>query len=87
MAPPIVVLAAGLSTRYGKLKQLDPLGPDGESIMDYNVFDAVRAGFGRVIYVVRPTIEDAIRRHVAELTGGTVEVEYVHQNLDDLPDG
>lgn len=87
MSTPIVVLAAGLSTRYGRLKQLDPLGPGGESIMDYNVFDAVRAGFDRVIFVVREEIEEAIRLHVEKLTGGSVEVEYARQELDDLPPG
>ena len=56
MSVPLVVLAGGLSTRYGRLKQLDPLGPDGEAIMDYNVYDAARAGFDRMIFVVRPEI-------------------------------
>lgn len=84
---PMVVLAAGLSTRYGQLKQLDPLGPDGESIMDYNVFDAVRAGFGRIIYVVRAEIADSIREHVSQVVGVSVPIDFVHQTLQDLPDG
>ena len=84
---PLVVLAAGLSTRYGSLKQLDPLGPGGEAIMDYNIFDAARAGFSQVIFVVRPEIEDAVRDHVAEVVGGHIPVRFVHQRLDDLPEG
>jgi hypothetical protein len=82
-----VVLAAGLSTRYGRLKQLDPMGPDGEAIMDYNVFDAARAGFHRVIFIVREEIEDEIRRHVAAVVGDAIDVAYVRQALDALPDG
>ena len=87
MTLPLVVLAAGLSTRYGSLKQLDPLGPSGEAIMDYNIFDAVRAGFSRVIFVVRPEIEEAVRDHVAEVVGSNVSVHFVHQGLDELPEG
>lgn len=83
---PLVVLAAGMSTRYGRLKQVDPLGPSGESIMDYNVFDAVRAGCSRVVFVVRPEIEDVVREHVARVVGDAVEVAYVNQTLDGLPD-
>ena len=87
MTLPLVVLAAGLSTRYGSLKQLDPLGPGGEAIMDYNIFDAARAGFSRMIFVVRPEIEDAVRDHVAGIVGGHVPVHFVHQGLDELPEG
>jgi MobA-like NTP transferase protein len=84
---PLVILAAGLSTRYGRLKQLDPLGPNGETIVDYNVFDAVRAGFDRVIMITRPEIEEALREHADSMYGGTLEVSYVHQTLDQLPEG
>ncbi len=83
----LVVLAAGLSTRYGRLKQVDPLGPDGESIMDYNTFDAVRSGFTRMVYVVRPEIEDTIRDHVASVVGDAVDVSFVRQTMDQVPDG
>lgn len=83
----LVVLAGGLSTRYGSLKQLDPLGPSGEAIMDYNVFDAARAGFSRIIFVVRPEIEAAVRDHVAEVVGDNLPVHFVYQSLDDLPEG
>ncbi|MGY8779254.1 MAG: nucleotidyltransferase [Longimicrobiales bacterium] len=85
--PPLVVLAAGLSTRYGRLKQLAPLGPGGEAIMDFNVLDAARAGFGSVTYVVRPGILDDVRNHVEAMIGGTFPTHYVCQELDALPDG
>ena len=87
MTLPLVILAGGLSTRYGRLKQLDPLGPSGESIMDYNVFDAARAGFDEVIFVVRREIEQDIRDHVAAIVGDAVPMEFVHQGLEDVPDG
>jgi len=83
--PALVVLAAGLSTRYGRLKQIDPLGPSGEAIMDYNVFDAVRAGFSRVVFVVRPEIEATVREHVQRIVGDRVPVEFACQTLDRIP--
>jgi len=82
-----VVLAAGLSTRYGRLKQLDPLGPHGEAIMDFNVFDAARAGFDSVTYVVRREILDDVRTHVERVIGGTFPTHFVCQELDQLPEG
>jgi hypothetical protein len=87
VSPPLVVLAAGLSTRYGRLKQLDPLGPGGEAIMDFNVLDAMRAGFRSVTYVVRPEIEDAVRAHVERIIGSTFPTRFVCQDLSDLPTG
>jgi len=82
-----VVLAAGLSTRYGRLKQLDGLGPGGETIMDFNVLDAARAGFTSVTYVVRREILDDVRAHVDSMIGGTFPVRFVCQELDQLPPG
>ena len=87
MSLPLVVLAAGFSTRYGRLKQLDPLGPDGEAIMDYNIFDAARAGFDRIIVVTRSEIENDIRAHLSAMVGEALPIEYVHQTLDKLPEG
>lgn len=84
---PLVVLAAGLSTRYGRLKQVDPLGPEGESIIDYNTFDAARAGFTRAVFVVRPEIEETIRRHVRGVVGDRFPVSFVHQTIDQVPEG
>ena len=77
MTLPLVVLAAGLSTRYGGLKQLDPLGPDGEAIMDYNIYDAAQAGFNRIIMVTRSEIEDEIRDHLSKIVGGALPIDYV----------
>ncbi len=87
MSLPLVVLAAGLSTRYGGLKQLDPLGPDGEAIMDYNIYDAARAGFSRIIMVTRSEIEDDIRAHLSAIVEGALPIDYVQQSLDQLPEG
>jgi hypothetical protein len=82
-APTLVVLAAGLSTRYGRLKQVDPMGPAGESIMDYNVYDAARAGFSRVVFVIRPEIEEIVRGHVARVVGDSLPVDFVYQTQQD----
>jgi hypothetical protein len=84
---PLVVLAAGLSTRYGRLKQLERLGPSGEAIMDYNVFDARRAGFDEVIYVVRSEILEAVREHVTSVLGDSMHARFVIQDLGSLPAG
>ena len=81
------MLAAGMSTRYGRLKQLDGLGPGGEAIMDFNVYDAARAGFSSVTYVVREQILDDVRAHVDRVLGGTIRTEFVCQEIDHLPDG
>ena len=77
MSLPLVVLAAGLSTRYGGLKQLDPLGPDGEAIMDYNIYDAAQAGLNRIIMVTRSEIEDEIRAHLSKIVCGALPIDYV----------
>jgi hypothetical protein len=76
-----------MSTRYGRLKQLDGLGPGGEAIMDFNVYDAARAGFGSVTYVVRHGIQEEVRAHVDRVLGGTIETNFVTQEIDHLPDG
>ena len=87
MAPTLLVLAAGLGSRYGGLKQLDPVGPAGETILDYAVFDAVRAGFGRVVFVIRRDFEGAFRTQVLAKYAGRVAVNFVFQSLDALPAG
>lgn len=86
MSFPLVILAAGLSSRYGHLKQLDPLGPSGESIMAYNMYDAARAGFDRFIIVTRPEIEMQIREHISAIIGNRFPVDYVYQTLDNIPE-
>ena len=83
----LVVLAAGISSRYGKLKQLDPIGPSGEALMDYGVFDSIRAGFSKVIFVTRREIEHLMREHIEPRFGDRVNVAFVNQSLQDIPKG
>ncbi len=87
MKPTLVILAAGMGSRYGGLKQVDPVGPSGETIMDYSVYDAVRAGFGRVVFVIRREFEEAFRATVGAKYVGVAEVGYAFQSIDDLPLG
>jgi dTDP-glucose pyrophosphorylase len=82
-----VVLAAGLGSRYGGLKQLDPLGPGGATLMDYSVFDAWRAGFARVVFVIRPEMEIAVRETIGNRYRAHLEVATAHQRLDRVPAG
>jgi len=83
----LLVLAAGMGSRYGGLKQLDGLGPSGETMMDYSVFDALRAGFDRVVFVIRRDFEEEFRRHVGSRYEDRVRIGYAYQALDDLPGG
>jgi NDP-sugar pyrophosphorylase family protein len=83
----LVVLAAGMGSRYGGLKQIDPMGPSGETVLDYTVHDAVRAGFGRVLFIIRRDFADAFRASVGGRFEGKIEVDYAFQQLDMLPDG
>ncbi|MGV3639115.1 MAG: NTP transferase domain-containing protein [Adhaeribacter sp.] len=87
LRPALVVLAAGMATRYGRLKQLDPFGPQGETILEYALYDAIRAGFGKVVFVVRQSIEKEFREALADKLAGRIEVAYVCQELDSLPAG
>jgi NDP-sugar pyrophosphorylase family protein len=83
--PTLVVLAAGMGSRYGGLKQVDPVGPSGEAILDYSVFDAVRGGFGKVVFVIRKDFEQEFKEKVGAKYEGHVPVEYVYQDINDLP--
>jgi len=85
MIPTVVLLAAGMSTRYGRLKQLEPVGPGGEALLDFAVFDARRAGFSRVLLIIREELEDIFRAHVEERWPKELEVVFHHQKIDDLP--
>ncbi len=87
MKPTLLVLAAGMGSRYGKLKQLDGVGPSGETIMDYSIFDAVRAGFGKVVFVIRHDFEEDFRQKVLAKYQHVIDVELVFQSLDALPAG
>ena len=87
MKPTLFVLAAGMGSRYGGLKQLDTLGPSGETIMDYSVYDAIRGGFGKIVFVIRKDFEDDFRKLVLSKYQGHVSTEVVFQAITDLPDG
>ena len=87
MKPTLFVLAAGMGSRYGGLKQLDGLGPNGETIMDYSVFDAARAGFGKIVFVIRHTFEEDFRTKIASKYQGVLPVEIVFQETSYLPEG
>ena len=83
----LLVLAAGMGSRYGGLKQLDPVGPSGEVVLDYSVHDALEAGFQRVVFVIRREFEDEFRRTVVARYEKDVDVDLVYQDLNDLPEG
>ena len=86
--PALLVLAAGMGSRYGSLKQMDGVGPNREAIIDYSVYDAIRAGFGKVVFVIRHSFADEFREvFSADRFGGRIAVEYVFQELDSLPEG
>ncbi|MGK0456063.1 MAG: NDP-sugar pyrophosphorylase family protein [Zhongshania aliphaticivorans] len=83
----LLVLAAGMGSRYGGLKQLDPMGPNGETVLDYSVYDAIRAGFDKVVFVIRREFEDAFKSGIGTKFERKIEVSYAFQDLEDLPDG
>ena len=86
--PTLLVLAAGMGSRYGSLKQMDGVGPNNEAIIDYSIYDAIRAGFGKVVFVIRHSFADAFTAIFnKERFGGKIEVEVVYQELDYLPEG
>ena len=85
MKPTLLVLAAGMGSRYGGLKQIDPVGPNGEIILDYSIFDAIRGGFGKVVFVIRKDIEQEFRSLVSARWEDKIQVEYAFQQLDALP--
>ena len=87
MKPTLFILAAGMGSRYGGLKQLDGLGPNGETIMDYSVFDAIRGGFGKIVFVIRKSFEADFREKVLSKYENHIPVEVVFQDINDLPAG
>ena len=82
MKPTLLILAAGMGSRYGGLKQLDGLGPSDETIIDYSVYDAARAGFGKVVFVIRESFADEFKSNISDKYKGLIEVEHVFQELD-----
>src|ERR1700677_1431671 len=87
MAPTLLVLAAGMGSRYGGLKQIDPVGPSGETMLDYAVYDAIRAGFGRVVFLIRMEFEDAFQNAVVAKYAGRISAEFVFQSVAEVPGG
>lgn len=87
MKPALVILAAGIGSRYGGLKQLDKVGPGGATLMDYTIFDALKVGISRIVMVIRRENENEIRQHIDDGAGRRVDVTYVYQNLYALPRG
>ncbi len=87
MKPTLLVLAAGMGSRYGGLKQLDQVGPSGETIIDYSIFDAIRAGFGKVVFIIRRDIEEAFKTALGSRYEGKIAVDYAFQQIDALPKG
>ena len=85
--PTLLILAAGMGSRYGGLKQMDPVGPAGEIVLDYSIFDALRAGFGRVVFVIRRELEAAFRAQVSAKWESRISCHYAFQELNDLPPG
>jgi len=87
MNPSLLILAAGIGSRYGGLKQLDSIGPHGETILDYSIYDAVRSGFGKVIFVIKESIEQDFREEVIDRLKPVIDVDFVHQEIWKIPEG
>ena len=87
MKPTLLILAAGMGSRYGGLKQVDAIGPNGEAIIEYSIFDAIRAGFGKVVFVIRKDIEDAFKEKFANKFDDKIEIKYVFQAIDSPIEG
>lgn len=87
MKPTLLILAAGMGSRYGGLKQVEPVGPNGETILEYSVYDAICAGFGKVVFVIRESFADDFKARFESKLAGKIEIEYVYQELHKLPEG
>jgi dTDP-glucose pyrophosphorylase len=87
MRPTLLVMAAGMGSRYGGNKQLDEVGPSGETIIDYSIYDAIRAGFNKIVFVIRRDIEDQVKERFVERLKNRIEVDYVFQEITNLPEG
>ena len=85
--PVLVVMAAGMGSRYGGMKQIDPVGPNGQVIVDYSLYDARRAGFETVIFVIKHEIEDAFKAAIGDRVSKAMNVKYAFQQLEELPAG
>lgn len=87
MKPTLVIMAAGMGSRYGGLKQMDPVGPNGETLLEYSIHDAIQAGFGKVVFVIRSDFETEFKEQVGSKFTDKIDVQYAFQSLDDLPKG
>jgi dTDP-glucose pyrophosphorylase len=85
MKATLIVLAAGMGSRYGGLKQMDPVGPSGETIIDYSIYDAIRAGFGKVVFVIRPDFAELFKTEIGKRFESRIAVDYAYQELSKLP--
>jgi UTP-glucose-1-phosphate uridylyltransferase len=83
----LIIMAAGIGSRYGGLKQVDPVGPGGEIVIDYSIFDALQAGFNKVVFLIRPELEEVFHTKIGHKVARRVEIEYVYQSLTALPPG
>lgn len=86
MKPTFLILAAGMGSRFGGLKQIEPLGPNGETLIDYSIYDAIRAGFGKIVFVIRESFSEEFKALFDPKLKGKIKVDYVFQELDDLPE-
>jgi UTP-glucose-1-phosphate uridylyltransferase len=87
MKPTLIILAAGMGSRYGGLKQMDSVGPGGEAIIDYSLYDAIRAGFGKVVFIIRTDFAGQFKARFEPRLKGRIEVDYAYQSLDKIPEG
>ena len=87
MKPALLIMAAGMGSRYGGLKQMDPVGPNGECLLEYSIYDAIRAGFGKVVFVIRRDFEQEFKEQVGSRFEDKIVVQYAFQAIDDLPHG
>jgi CTP:molybdopterin cytidylyltransferase MocA len=86
-APTLVILAAGMASRYGSMKQTEGFGPHGETIMDYSIYDAIRAGFGKVVFIIRADFATAFKESFEPKLAGKIKTDYVYQSLDKFTEG
>jgi NDP-sugar pyrophosphorylase family protein len=86
MKPTLLILAAGMASRYGSMKQTEGFGPDGETIMDYSIYDAIRAGFGKVVFIIRKDFADVFKAAIEPKLQGKIAIDYVYQEIDSFVD-
>jgi hypothetical protein len=87
MKPTLLILAAGMGSRYGTLKQMDAFGPNGETIIDYSLYDAIHAGFGKVVFIIRDFFKEEFETYFRKKLGDKIEMEFITQELDNIPHG